>query len=151
MQQAFKLIKQTRANFEMLVRDLPVAKLNKIPQGFSNNILWNFGHVIVTQQLLTYGRCGLDFRVNTDIIERFRKGTKPEENGDQCDLAELLHISANSLKAFEEDYFNGLFENYDAYETSYGIRLNHIEDAIHFIPVHEGLHLGVSKAMKKII
>jgi hypothetical protein len=41
--------------------------------------------------------------------------------------------------------------NFQEYETSFGVKLNNIKDAIGFIPVHEGLHFGVSKAMKKII
>jgi len=29
-------------------------QLNKIPEGFSNNLIWNIGHIIVTQQVLIY-------------------------------------------------------------------------------------------------
>ncbi|MCZ0211646.1 DinB family protein, partial [Streptomyces sp. UMAF16] len=38
---------------------LSVVQLNTIPNGFNNNIIWNFGHLIAAQQGLCYIRSGL--------------------------------------------------------------------------------------------
>ena len=42
----------TRNNLIQLIDSLTTEQLNKIQEGFSNNIIWNFVHNIVTKQLL---------------------------------------------------------------------------------------------------
>ena len=75
MKKTFEFIQATRNNFYRVLDVVSINKIQEIPEGYNNNIYWNFGHVIVTQQLLTYGRSGLEFKVNKEIIESFRKGT----------------------------------------------------------------------------
>jgi hypothetical protein len=29
-------------------------QLNKIPEGYNNNLIWNIAHVVVVQQMLVY-------------------------------------------------------------------------------------------------
>jgi len=42
-----------------MIEDFSLEELNKIPEGFNNNIIWNIAHVIATQQALVYGLSGL--------------------------------------------------------------------------------------------
>ena len=51
----------------------------------------------------------------------------------------------------EEDYKNNYFGNYDRYETSYGVVLGNVEQAMEFNNVHEGMHLGYMIALNKVI
>ena len=46
MKKQFELIKQTKNNFLKLVDNLSIDELNIIPSGFTNNIIWNLGHII---------------------------------------------------------------------------------------------------------
>ena len=50
----FKYIRRNRELFLDLVNSLSVDQLNKIPEGFNNNIAWNFGHIVITTQALCY-------------------------------------------------------------------------------------------------
>ena len=54
-----------------------------------------------------------------------------------------------SVDQMEKDLAAGLFKEYSAYPTSFGISLNSIEDALAFINTHEGLHLGYAMALRK--
>lgn len=56
-----------------------------------------------------------------------------------------------SLKTLEEDYSSGLFTHYELWTTPYGVSIASIEQAVNFIPFHEGLHMGTIKAQKKLI
>ena len=58
-------------------------QLNTIPEGFSNTIFWNIAHIVVTQQLLVYKLSGLPMQVSDDLVEKYRKGTKPEQDATQ--------------------------------------------------------------------
>ena len=55
----FKYIRRNRELFLELVNSLSIEQLNKIPEGFNNNIAWNFGHIVVTTQTLCYVRSGV--------------------------------------------------------------------------------------------
>ncbi|RMG65283.1 MAG: hypothetical protein D6722_16080 [Bacteroidetes bacterium] len=49
------------------------------------------------------------------------------------------------------DYEAGRFTAYRRYETSYGVVLASIEDAIRFGNVHEGLHLGYMMVQRRAV
>lgn len=147
----FYIIKQTRANFESLIRTLSLDDLNKIPSGYSNNIIWNFGHAIATQQLLTYGLSSLPLIVNEEFLSQFRKGTKPEKTYSQTEIDSILAISKITMESLEKDFNEDRFMTYQKYQSSYGLELRSVDDALSFLPVHEGLHLGYAMAIRKVL
>ena len=59
MDKLFDIIHAGRVKFAELVDRLSIEELNEIPEGFNNNIAWNFGHVIISQQMLCYVRAGI--------------------------------------------------------------------------------------------
>ena len=44
-----------------------------------------------------------------------------------------------------------IFNNYNTYTTSFGVELSSVHDAVKFLSMHEGLHLGYAMALKRII
>ena len=150
MKKSFELLRTTRANILTIINQASDEQLFAIPPGANNHVFWNFAHTIVTQQLLCYKMSGLEFRVSSDLIDKYRKGTVPgaETPADEISLVKELAVStANQL---QKDYDEGLFVNYNRYETSYGFVLESIEDAITFNNVHEAMHLGQIKEMIKL-
>ena len=143
------ITRQTRSNFLRLIDGLSTEQLNLIPEGFNNNLIWNFAHNIVTQQLLTYGLAGLPTKVDNKWIAAFRKGTKPEQLYSAEEIEQLKALTFDPLDQFEDDYKAGIFETFRVYPTSYGVTLNTLEEAIAFNNVHEGLHLGYAMSMRK--
>lgn len=148
---ALELLKTTRANMLQLHEGLSIEQLNAIPSGFNNNLVWNFGHVIATQQILCYGLSGKKAFVDNAFIDTYRKGTKPETTISQEAYNKMIELSEKAIKQTELDFAAGAFTEYKTYTTSYGMTLSNIEEAITFNNAHEGMHLGFSIALKKVI
>lgn len=128
-----------------------VEQLNKIPEGFSNNLIWNIAHVVVTQQLLVYKLSGLPMMVSDEIIEKYKKGSKPEHNVTQAEVDEIKSLLFSTIEKTKEDYEKGIFKNYQEYPTSTGFVLKNVEDAIAFNNFHEGLHIGILMSLRKLV
>jgi len=151
MKTTFSHLRATRTNIIKICERYSIEQLNTIPQGFNNNLIWNFGHVIATQQLLVYGLAGRPLNIDADVVERFRKGTKPEGAVLQSEYDLFKHLSAELVDQCETDLANDFFEGYKEYTTSYGVTLKSVEEAIAFNNSHEALHLGSMLAIEKFL
>ena len=148
---AVALIEKSRERMLKLADGLTLEQLLRIPPGFRNNLLWNLGHVMVTQQLLCYERCGLPLRIPDYFLPLFRKGTHPGEWKGAMDVEDIKAWLQEAPKLLREDLHKNVFHSYAPYETSAGIPLHSISDAISFVAWHESLHLGVMTAMRKLV
>lgn len=139
-----------RRLFEKLVAATAPEDLFRIPNGFRNHIAWNAAHVVVTQQLLHYRLSGLDPHLSGDLIERYKKGSGPETSDEESfrSVMEFLHRGPELLTT---DYADKKFESFTPYDTSAGVRLESIDDALTFNNFHEGIHLGYILALKKAL
>lgn len=151
MSPALQLLRQTRQNLLGLIDGLSLDQLNHIPANFRNNLYWHAGHVLVTQQLLLYKNSSQPLKVSPELVDAFRKGTAPDGNGDADTLAFIKTRLLSSVEEAWQDYQSGLFAEYTTYPTSYGYQLDHIDDAIRFNNVHEGMHLGYAQAMRHLV
>lgn len=134
-----------------LVKDLTIEQLNKIPNGFNNNIIWNIAHLTAAQQNLCYVRAGLMVTVTDNHFAPFLSGTKPEQHFNEVEIESIYCTLLTSLEQFKMDYVNGLFLEFEQWDKRYGMKLKSIEDAINFIPFHEGMHIGYIMALKKLV
>jgi len=148
---AIETIQQSRKLFINLMEGLSLEKLNEIPEGFNNNIIWNFGHVIVTQQILCYKLANLPLKLDTAYVSKYSKGTKPSTFIDAAELAFLKQQAVFLIDELITDIQTGSFDNFDTYTTSFDVVLNEIEDAVKYMTMHEGLHLGYAMALKRIV
>ena len=148
----FDICQKNRQLLHNLMEKLSPEQLNKIPEGYNNNILWNIGHSIATQQLLVYGLSGEDIQVPKHIIDLYRKGTKPEKSATLKEIEEVKSLLFSTITQLEKDYNNGIFTSFKTYTLSTsGGTLHKVEDAIAFNNFHEGLHLGYAMALVKAI
>ena len=145
------ILKQTRGNIQKLMDNYSLEECNKIPDGFNNNLVWNYGHVVATQQLLVYGLSGLDLNVENRLVEKYRKGTKPDFPVEQEEYDLLKQLFINLPDSTLADFEAGNFKEYTKYETSFGVTLTSITDAVYFNNIHEVMHLGFMKAIGKFI
>lgn len=144
-------IQATRKLFLTLLESLSIDELNIVPEGFNNNIIWNFGHVIVSQQILCYKLARLPLKLDDTFVSKYSKGTKPEAFINDTELIFLKQQAVSLIDELVVDLEKGIFTSYTNYTTSFNVELNSVKDAVKFIAMHEGLHLGYAMALKRIV
>ncbi|MBD0831430.1 DinB family protein [Aestuariibaculum sediminum] len=152
MQFTLDVLTKTRHFFSQYLENTSLENLNKIPEGFNNNIIWNIGHIVVTQQLLAYKLSGLPMLISEELVSKYMKGTKPEGSVSQAEVDEIKALLFKTLEKTKEDLENNIFKTYNSYTVSTtGNTLNSIEDAFDFVLFHEGMHLGYVMALVRAL
>ncbi|MGI4749603.1 MAG: DinB family protein [Janthinobacterium lividum] len=151
MTQQIENIKSVRKYLLNLITDLNPEQLNKIPDGFSNNIIWNLAHLTATQQRICYLHAGLKPVVQEQYITPFIPGTKPEGFIDAVEIKTIKSLFISAIDELESDYKKSFFVTYEEFTTRYGVTLGNVDDAINFLPYHEGYHTGVITELIKFV
>ncbi len=153
MEKLIEVIKASRNKLLSLVEELTIEQLNDVPTGFNNNLAWQIGHLVVSQQILCYKMSGNNFLIEEGLIDLYKNGSKPERDFTETEIAQMKHYLLGTIDQFELDLQHGIFDNYTPYTVSTypGFKLEKIEDAITFIVSHEGLHYGCSLGLKKLV
>ncbi len=151
MEKLFDITLKNRNILHHIITNTPKSKLVKIPEGFNNNLWWNIAHVVVTQQLLVYKMSNLPMKMEDTLINKFKKGTKPDGTATDSDIETITNLLLTTVSSLKEDYSKGIFKEFNSYTTSANVTLNTVEDAIAFNVFHEGLHLGTIKALQKVL
>lgn len=153
MRTTFQFIIDARKAFISLLDELSLEELNQVPTGFNNNIIWNFGHIVVSTQTLCYVRTGI--KENTSFVkylEAYKKGSKPSYVVSAEEVAELKALAINSIEQIEADYNNGLFNNIQPYGTAtFGATLNSFAEVLITTAGHDNLHFGYALAQRRTI
>jgi len=131
--------------------DYSLEQLNKIPEGFNNNLIWNIGHIIVAQQSLVYRSSTLPLYISDEMVDLYKPGTKPTGTTTQAEVDELKELLISLVGKTETDFNNGIFTSYNERTTITGFHLASIKDAVEFNNYHEGLHLGYMMSIRKFV
>ena len=152
MNQLFDATTTSRNIISKFLSGYTLDQLNTIPEGFNNNLIWNIGHIIVAQQMLVYKLSGLPMMISDDLVEKYKKGTKPEHIATQAEVDEIKSLLFETIHQTKVDYDNKIFKNYTEYTTSTGNHvLRNAEDAMAFSNFHEGLHIGIMLSIRKFV
>lgn len=142
-----KIRKFTLATIEGLTTE----QLNKIPEGYNNNIIWNVAHMIAAEQGVCYLRAGIPTVIPEHFYTAFKPGSKPAGLVSSEQIEAIKELLLSSLVSLESDLIERKFENYTSWATRYGVEMNNIDDALNFLPFHEGMHLGYIMALKRLV
>lgn len=151
MQTTFKITRTSREIYTKWLNGYSLEQLNKIPQGFNNNLIWNIGHIMVSQQLLVYAGAGQPMMVSDELINKYRRGSKPEADATQEEVNEIKNLLFTTIEKTEDDYKNAVFTSYTERTSELGFKLSSVEDAIVFNNYHEAIHLGIIMQLRKFI
>lgn len=151
MENQFKITRTSREIYDRYFDNYSLEQLNKVPPGFSNNLIWNIAHIIVSQQLLVYGQSGLTPIVREELIGNYRGGTKPELDLSQKEADEIRSLLFTTIEKTEQDYYNKEFKTFTERKTQLGFTLSTVEDGISFNNYHEGIHLGIMMSIRKFL
>lgn len=151
LDQQFAILAQCNRNFIQLLDAMSNEQLNEIPEGYRNNLVWNYTHAFVAIQGLCYALAGVAPTLHPAFIQLYKKGTFPDG---QVSADEWNAIKISITKSCEQlkiDYETNKFQQYNSYTTSFQFTLNTIEEAIVFATFHTGLHFGYALAQRKLL
>ena len=151
MNATLELTRTSRLILSQILPNYTLAQLNKIPTGYSNNLIWNIAHVIVVQQMLVYGLSGLPMKISNEMVEKYKKGSKPEQDATQEEVDDIQSLLLTTIDQTAIDIENDAFKTFKEYPTSTGFTLKNAQDAMSFNNFHEGIHLGVIFSIRKFI
>lgn len=151
MEATFKIWETSRKLYLNIIETYSLEQLNKIPEGFSNNLVWNLGHIIVSQQGLVYRLSDLPMSVSPEMMDKYKNGSKPTEFVTQDEVNELKVLLFSLIEKTKQDYASGLFTNYNEYTTAIGFNLSSAAEAMEFNNYHEAIHLGIMMQIRKFI
>jgi hypothetical protein len=126
-------------------------QLNKVPDGFSNNLIWNIGHIIVAQQSLVYKSTNQPLYITDELFELYKPGTRPTRTITEEEINELRSLLLSLIDKTEADIAAKKFVSFNERTTVTGFHLASLADALEFNNYHEGIHLGVMKSIGKFI
>lgn len=151
MEKHFEDLVKIREHLISYLQRFDLKRLTLIPMGFQNNIFWNCAHAVVTQQLMTYYLSDTKMLVDRDWVDRFKKGTFGDPNIVEDEVDQLIELLEYTAIRLEKDYYAEKLNFFRPYDTSFGIRLETIEDAIRYNNLHESLHLGYVQALARLV
>lgn len=151
METTFKIWRKNRNFYLDFFENYSLEQLNKTPVGFSNNLIWNIGHIIVAQQGLIYKSSDLPGYLSQELFDLYKPGTKPTGKTSDNEIKELKELLISLIEKTETDFYKGEFKIYNERTTSTGFHLGSLNEALEYNNYHEGLHLGLMMNIRKFI
>lgn len=151
METTFKINRTSRNTISKFFENYSLEQLNAIPEGFSNNLIWNIGHIVVVQQMLVYKLSGLPMIVSDEMVAKYMRGTKPESPVSQEEVEEIKRLLFSTLEKAEQDFDEEIFKEYQEFTTMSGFTVRNAQEAMTFNNYHEGVHTGIMMQIKKFV
>ncbi len=151
MQSIFKIWETNRKLHLEILEQYTLEQLNAIPTGFKNNLIWNVGHIITTQQGLIYRLSGLPVLISKEFHNKYKYGTSPSQNTTQEEVDEIKTLLFSTIEQTKKDFADSKFVEFTPFQTHIGFYLETFNDAINFNNYHEGIHLGFMINIRKFI
>ena len=151
METSFNINQTSRMVLLNFLENHSLEQLNAIPEGFSNNLIWNIGHSIVVQQMLVYKLSDLSMMISDEMVDKYKRGTKPEHSVSQKEVDEMKVLLFSTIEKTKKDFREKLFQTYNEFTSMSGFTMKSATDAIEFNNYHEALHLGIMMQIRKFI
>lgn len=151
MNATFGIWETSRNLYLKYLDNYSLEQLNFIPDGFSNNLIWNIAHVIVSQQKLVYTLSGLPMHISQEMMEKYQNGSKPDGKVSKSEVDVIRSLLISTINQTKSDFENGIFKEFNPYQTKTGFYLGTLQEAIEFNNYHEGIHYGIMMQIKKFV
>jgi len=151
MEATFRIWQTSRGLYQNFLDNYSLDQLNIIPAGMSNNLIWNIGHVIVSQQKLVYALSGLPMHISDSLFEKYQNGSRPDGKTTQTEVDEIKKLLSEMVEKTKSDFEAGVFKEFHPYQTKTGFHLGTWKEAMEFNNYHEGIHLGIMLQIKKFL
>jgi hypothetical protein len=138
----YEILRASRIRLSQLIEKSTSEILFKIPEGFNNNIIWQIGHCITSQQRHIYMRSGLPMYISKEFEESFKIGSSPDSWKVTPDVDEVKHLLIDTVNHLESDLESGIFVNYEPLELPIGFQVKNHVQALQATNYHEAEHRG---------
>lgn len=146
-----EILRASRTRLLRLIETSNDEMLFQIPAGFNNNIIWQIGHCITSQQRHMYMRSGLPMYISKEFMESFKIGSSPSSWTITPHVSDVKHLLIDTVNRLESDLQSGLFVNYEPFDLPIGFRVkNHVE-ALQAANFHEAEHSGIVFTYLKLL
>lgn len=142
----------SRTSTLILLNKISEDKWDELPDGYPNNVRWNAGHVYVTAD---------DFLTDADDTYEspypewnafFIDGTRPSEWGDQVPSPAEIIQALKDQKEYISEFFTDKLENKVSVPRDInGTILDTVNASLQFVTWHEGIHLGFTNGISKLL
>ncbi|WP_343557111.1 DinB family protein [Sphingobacterium sp.] len=147
----FEILKASRTRLLQLVETIDNKILFKIPETFNNNIVWQIGHCITSQQRHMYMRSGLPLHISPEFMEMFKIGSSPHTWKSIPSIDEIKHLLLYTVNQLSKDLESGIFVNYQPFRLPLGITINNHIQALQAANFHEAEHSGIIFSYLKLL
>lgn len=133
------------------VNDVSVEEALMIPEHFSNNIIWNLGHIYLVQEQFAFYFAREPMEIPEGFAELFATGTKPSDwTYRPPALPELQKRLGEQSKRIRDRMNNRLNEEVAEPFTIHGLTLKTVGELLGFNMYHEGVHVQAIRMLKKL-
>jgi len=146
-EQIFKQVDMIRQSTLKEMEGISEEQADQIPDGFRNNIRWNLAHIYVTQNILLSDYGGKNIETPSRDLEMFAPATKPADWEGEAPTLEEIKQQLEEQPAKLKETLSGQMD--DEAEEAF-MTLPTVGEILNFTLYHEGAHVGIVKAIKKI-
>ena len=151
LKKEIELVRYVRLSILQLTEQLTADQMNQVPDKMKNNLIWNLGHLVFTQQMLCYGLGGLTPAIDTACFSEFAPGTVPARYIREEEILKIRAALVNSFDKLAADIETDKLQGYTPWKLPAGIAIDNIGDALATNCIHEGRHFGVVISLTKMV
>ena len=133
------------------IEGLSDEQLSTVPEGISNNIVWNLGHLAHSLAGMTYMRSGLEYPLPEGYPELFKSGSSPSTWEEAPVVSEVVETSKKLTPQVTDGLMAGKFDSFVAFDLMPGFTMNSVEQVLGFHLMHAGMHMHAIGAIKRAL
>lgn len=138
-------LKHRRAELVEKLSNLSDHQFNMIPSGYTNNIIWNLGHILVTPIHHLYSGTEKMPPFAARYYGRYLDGTHPDTSTEREEIREITRLLMPALESLETDFKAGFFTR------DQGFVAQVFERALDFLIFHERMHTSKILALLQVV
>ncbi|AYL94301.1 DinB family protein [Mucilaginibacter celer] len=95
-------LEEDRKLLLQVTESLTEEQYNFIPEGFSNNIIWNLGHILVVSENILFKDSAFQRPVQEVIRQQFQRGSRPETNIDDDEIFLIRYALMQTVRFYKK-------------------------------------------------
>lgn len=150
--ESLKLFKYSRTSTLILLNNIDKKKWDVQPNGYSNTVRWNAGHVYVTAEDYL-NDADKDYKItHPEWLDFFLDGTSPSDWSDDVPSAKQIVTALEEQKERIYSHFQDKINDKASVTRDINAtKLDTVDASLQFVTWHEGIHLGFTNALRNTL